>query len=199
MISLRSITPFFLLVDLKFKEICIRVWRRNLSCPLENEILVIKHCTSFNCPHVVTKSSHAGTNCSLIVHNTLQTRQMPPFHSRATNRAAKPWSITPKPHLRSGTPGTGFRTPRWLLSHAHRCVPRVTSPPPSSPSNQELVSHDAALPCSLHTDGHRSCLSPASSQRLRALESLFKLLPPAGTFQATSKATRSYQRPRFTP
>lgn len=40
-------------VDLKFKEICIIVWKRNLTHLLENEIVVIKYCTSCNCHHIV--------------------------------------------------------------------------------------------------------------------------------------------------
>lgn len=191
----------FLLVDLKFKEICIRVWKRNLNRPLENEILVIKRCTSCNCHHVVSKSSHAGTNCSLIVCKILKLRNVPPFDPRGTDTAAGPWNtltspvwgavpLEPPPKQRSGyypQYTAGCAVPRTCISCVSSPHTQVTSSP-AVPPDGNLVPYNTSLPCSLHTDGHSlvqmACPQPPP-QHLKALKSLFKLLPPTGTFQAT--------------
>lgn len=103
-----------------------------------------------------------------------------------------PWShlqnsavaITPSTLLAALCPGPASRVCHPPTHTGHQLT--------SSPTRRELVPYNTSLPCSLHTDGHslvQMAMGPACPQpppqHLKALKSLFKLLPPTGTFQAT--------------
>lgn len=169
----------------------------------------------------MSKSSHAGTNCSLIVCKILKLRNVPLFDPRATDTAAEPWNtltspvwgavpLEPPPKQRSGyypQYTAGCAVPRTCISpglcHPHTQRGHQLT---SSPTRREPVPYNTSLPCSLHADGHslvQMAMGPACPQpppqHLKALKSLFKLLPPTGTFQATPQPARSYHWPRFIP